>query len=154
MNGLSINIPLDDLHVGLAYKDRKDLTQMYNYRKNTGIAFGENFFHSTARGIARKDEVMLAISTASDKVEYWDSTVFWSINNQGLHLHHPKLGYIRVRDDPNFVREDPSSNPNPYSQLQLDGEEEISEEEKGEETSEEESEPDDVLSMAERKEEL
>ena len=89
-------IPLKDLKIGLSYIDRsKQSFKTYQYREGVGVAFGENFRHSTALGETDDPDVLFCVSLGTDQMKYWD-VISTTAASQGEHFMHPTYGWARI----------------------------------------------------------
>ena len=59
------------IHVHLAYKNINVNSNRYEYKKNVGIVFGENFPHSTDILSNESPEVIFCITFGTDKMRDW-----------------------------------------------------------------------------------
>ena len=99
VNAFTLLIPLQDENlISLAYKDIDNILKRYEYRKNVGIAFGENFLHSSNFGSSDKLEVAFCFVFGTDKVGHWRH-IKNTITTQGTHYMDPILGFVSSKEN-------------------------------------------------------
>ena len=67
--------------------------RVYEYKKNVGIVFGENFLHSTDIAFQDNQEVIFCFSFGSDKRRDW-KYIKETVATQGEHYMHPFYGFL------------------------------------------------------------
>ena len=93
VNAFTFLTPLQNKsHVHLAYKDINDNSNRYEYKKNVGIVFGENFSHSTDIASNESSEVIFCFSFGTDKMRDW-KYIKRTAATQGEHYMHPIHGF-------------------------------------------------------------
>ena len=96
VNGFTLLTPLQKKsNIRLAYKDLNGNIQHYEYKKDVGIVFGENFSHAT--DLTRKDqnlEVLFCFSFGTDKLRDWPQ-LSKTASSQGRHYMSPRTGFYR-----------------------------------------------------------
>ena len=97
VNGFTLLTPIqDNSKIHLAYIDMNNTIQQYQYRKNVGIVFGENFKHGTDILTDNdKLEALFCFSFGTDKMRDW-RTIKKTAGLQGRHYMHPKYGFSGV----------------------------------------------------------
>ena len=94
VNGFTLLTPLQDANqIHLAYKDRNENIKRYEYKKNVGIVFGENFLHSTDIAFQDNQEVIFCFSFGTDKMRDW-KYIKETVATQGEHYTHPFYGFL------------------------------------------------------------
>ena len=98
VNAFTFMTPLQQKSViKLAYIDMDEKKQRYEYKKDVGIAFGENFLHTTDIRISKhqKYEINFCFTFGTDKMEYWPY-IKQNVIIQGKHYMHPLYGFSSV----------------------------------------------------------
>ena len=98
VNGFSLLTPLQvNSSLNLAYYDINGKKRRYRYKKGIGIAFGENFIHSSDITTEENDEeVIFCFSFGTDKMRDWD-VIKTTAAEQGNHYMHPRDGFAKGR---------------------------------------------------------
>ena len=99
VNAFTLLIPLQDENlISLAYKDIDNTLKRYEYRKNVGIAFGENFVHSSNSGSSDKLEVAFCFVFGTDKLRDWRRIKKTSITQLQYYMD-PILGFVSSKEN-------------------------------------------------------
>ena len=94
VNAFTLLTPLQNKsQVHLAYKNIDGNTNKYEYKKNIGIVFGENFLHSTDVAFNDNKEVVFCFSFGTDKLSDWEY-IKETAATQGEHYMHPIHGFV------------------------------------------------------------
>ena len=94
VNAFTFLTPLQNKsNVHLAYKDVNENSNRYEYKKNVGIVFGENFSHSTDIASNESPEVIFCFSFGTDKMRDW-KYIKRTAATQGEHYMHPTHGFL------------------------------------------------------------
>ena len=94
VNAFTVFVPLQDENlISLAYKDIDNTLKRYEYRKNVGIAFGENFVHSTNFGSSDKLEVAFCFVFGTDKLGDWGRIKETAVTQVKSYMD-PILGFV------------------------------------------------------------
>ena len=96
VNAFTLLTPLQDRNqINLAYYDINDNLNRYEYKKNIGIVFGENFLHSTDIAFQDDPEVVFCFSFGTDKIRDW-KYIKQTAASQGEHYMHPFHGFLKT----------------------------------------------------------
>ena len=94
VNGFTFLTPLqDENQIYLAYQDINESIKRYEYKKNIGVAFGENFLHSTDIAFQDNQEAIFCLSIGTDKMRDW-KYIKETVATQGEHYMHPFYGFL------------------------------------------------------------
>ena len=98
VNAFTFLTPLQDKnYINLAYRDLNNEEQLYEYKRGTAIAFGENFMHSTNVTPKGDREVLFCLSFGTDKLRDWE-VIRQTAAVQGNYYMHPIRGYTNIQD--------------------------------------------------------
>jgi len=99
VNAFSLMAPIQERQedtIDLMYKDVDGKEQVYKYQMGRSVVFGEEFWHSTAKGKCSNYEAFLCFAFGSDKEEYQEINL-QTIGGQAAHLMHPQMGWSKAR---------------------------------------------------------
>ena len=99
VNAFTVLVPLQDENlISLAYKDIDNTLKRYEYRKNVGIAFGENFVHSSNSGSSDKLEVAFCFVFGTDKLGDWERIKETAVTQSKLYMD-PIRGFVSSKEN-------------------------------------------------------
>jgi hypothetical protein len=84
---------------GLLYKKLDGEVGDYDYAQGEGIAFGDNFAHSTKPGRSDEPVVLLCFEYGTDKMEHWPK-IYRTIGKQVTHIRQPDGKFVETGIEP------------------------------------------------------
>ena len=99
VNAFTLLTPLQERNlIHLVYEDMNNTKKRYEYKKDIGIVFGENFSHSTDVSLKGDREVLFCFSFGTDNLRDW-SVIKRTAADQGTHYMHPIRGFTNITDN-------------------------------------------------------